>query len=334
VGEGEEGRCTGECEEKCDSTQCGTDACSDAAVSMATNAEEMLAGLQSCTGAYAAYAGYVQYGAAYLLVAAVEKLTKCGLELPASLAPDPTTCGGAVQILSSLSTSCPCPELCTGGTGSCDVGEGEEGRCTGECEEKCDSTQCGTDACSDAAVSMATNAEEMLAGLQSCTGAYAAYAGYAQYGAAYLEGAAREKLTNCGLDVPAYLADSCPLNGCVDGCPEGYSPKDCDELFTMLTTGCGKDCAKCKKEEWAMAMQCEIPADDDEPTTCGMVKEAYKANECCGKPEKKMSMSAKRLQHKDMFESVKSTLANKMKENPREAAKFAKEVRRLLEEYI
>jgi len=246
VDEGEQGRCTGECEEVCDPATCGTTECSDAAESLATNVDEVVNGLATCTGELAQYASIANAGAAYFRTVAIKRFTDCGLEVPLSLAPDPTTCSGAVQILSSMSSACPgCSDACTGGTGSCDVGEGEEGRCTGECEEVCDPTQCGTKACSDAAESLGTNVEKMMTAFESCTGSFEGYSVYAKYPAAYLTGVARDRLGKCGLDLPASLVESCPTNGCSDTCTE--APKDCDALFTMMTTGCAKDCTKCKK---------------------------------------------------------------------------------------
>merc|ERR1740120_452306 len=77
------------------------------------------------------------------------------------------TCLGALGIFSAFSSACPCPEVCTGGTGSCEAVLGAPDRCTGSCEEQCDPSQCGTDACAHAAAEFGNNAEHMVTGLMT-----------------------------------------------------------------------------------------------------------------------------------------------------------------------
>ena len=81
---------------------------------------------------------------------------------------DLATCEGAYGLLVyATSTVCPCAEVCTG-TGSCDVDKDEEGRCDGDCEDACDPSVCGTDACKTAGDFAFANTEGMLEGFATC----------------------------------------------------------------------------------------------------------------------------------------------------------------------
>jgi len=254
VDQGAAGRCSGSCEEQCDPSQCGTDACSQAAEDFGRNAEQMVTGFTGCTGPYAPHAAYAQMGADYLRTVAVDKLSKCGLQVPASLTMSADTCFGAVNILTAFSSACRCPEVCTGGTGSCAVDQGAAGRCSGSCEEQCDPSQCGTDACSQAVANLATNAEHMVTGFTGCSGHMASYAAYGQYGAAYLEHVASEKLAKCGLTTSAPTTNAPTTNSRKTNAPtmSSSSPVATSTCSSCQASACStskhcKACPSCKQ---------------------------------------------------------------------------------------
>eukprot|EP00747_Dinoflagellata_sp_TGD_P170675 gnl/TRDRNA2_/TRDRNA2_202835_c0_seq1.p1 gnl/TRDRNA2_/TRDRNA2_202835_c0~~gnl/TRDRNA2_/TRDRNA2_202835_c0_seq1.p1 ORF type:complete len:174 (-),score=21.10 gnl/TRDRNA2_/TRDRNA2_202835_c0_seq1:56-577(-) len=114
------------------------------------------------------------------------------------------TCSDAMSKWEVFFGSCMCSEECIGGTGHCKWGgDGGVDRCSGKCEEKCDPTVCGTEACSTAGNDLITNADTVVAGLQNCDDAHFAYAETIKMDSDHLKMAAIDRLTMCGHEVPS-----------------------------------------------------------------------------------------------------------------------------------
>ena len=162
-----------------DTGACASTACTALVASFDDEKVEMMAaGFASCTGDHA---GYYEHFADVNSVKAmvVSQVGQCGLTAP--FTPIPLdSCAGARM---ALDTSTPCGE------------EDERTPGTGACA----SAACATffDSITDA------NVELMVAGLASCTGAYAGYSAYAAAGSGYLKLALfKPSFASCGRTAP------------------------------------------------------------------------------------------------------------------------------------
>ena len=135
-----EGQCTGaDSGDDCtySASICGTTACATAVDTVITGIDDIVTGFLSCSGSYAGYATYGSYGADYLSIIAFNNLVQCELDISSYY--DSSTCLGSYALLQGLQELyCECPEVCEGGTGSCDVDEDSDEYCTGDCEDDCD----------------------------------------------------------------------------------------------------------------------------------------------------------------------------------------------------
>jgi len=208
----------------------------------------MVKGLASCTGQFAQYAAYAQYGADYIRMAIRDIARTCGYDesiLDPSARPTEGSCAHSIGLISKFDS---CPEVCEDDTDEpLDAGE----RYCKAGESPRSPSVCGATAapeCGRVLTEMSKlDAEELIAGLASCTGAFAPYAAYAQYGAEFLGHSVRDIARKCGYDEsildPSIFpkegscAHSIQLLATFERCPEACK-SDFDSSLTQRWPTC------------------------------------------------------------------------------------------------
>jgi hypothetical protein len=219
-----------------------------------TQIQSMVDGLKTCTGQFAGYAAYGDYGVDYLMYMYLANVfTDCGFASPYAPAPL-NTCMGAVVIIGDVDKRCP---------KNCDEAQATDGVCSNGMKER-DPNTCGAQSapnCKSLIDDLAntTFVESMVAGLNTCTGQFAQYAQYGAMGTARFAQWSSGLMVDCG-----YRSGTETTCGAVK---KAYNEYKCCGNPTNVAVLAGGMTAPC--------------AD---------VKAGYKTEGCCGKPEKTMTL--------------------------------------------